>query len=167
MSQFLSGAGSAFSSLGSQVAAQASVPHQDLALVCSLLLLWSSVGAAVGEAVAGQYWGAHMPENLRKYLPSSVSDEEVSSFYMDITTIKAYEFGSAVRNGATRAYEYVSLSSPLFQPFDSRLMSVLICAGSLSSLSGLPLLESLSFVSQQLVSVRHRFSRSLSLFKTR
>ncbi|GAA5857421.1 hypothetical protein JCM5353_004053 [Sporobolomyces roseus] len=105
MSQFLSGAGSAFSSLGSQVAAQASVPHQDLALVCSLLLLWSSVGAAVGEAVAGQYWGAHMPENLRKYLPSSVSDEEVSSFYMDITMIKAYEFGSAVRNGATRAYE--------------------------------------------------------------
>lgn len=83
MSQFLSGAGSAFSSLGSQIASQASVPHQDLALVCALLLLWSSVGGAIGEAVAGQYWGSHMPENLRKYLPASVSDEEVSSFYDD------------------------------------------------------------------------------------
>ncbi|GAA6061195.1 hypothetical protein JCM10212_001516 [Sporobolomyces blumeae] len=105
MSQFLSGAGSAFSSLGSQVAAQASVPHQDLALVCSLLLLWSSVGAAIGEAVAGQYWGSHMPTNLRKYLPASVNDTEVQSFYDDITTIKAYEFGSVVREGATKAYE--------------------------------------------------------------
>lgn len=105
MSQLLSGAGSAFSSLGSQVASQASVPHQDLALVCALLLLWSSVGGAIGEAVAGQYWGSHMPGNLRKYLPASVSDEEVTSFYEDITTIKEYDFGSAVRVGASKAYE--------------------------------------------------------------
>ncbi|GAA5849250.1 hypothetical protein JCM3766R1_002311 [Sporobolomyces carnicolor] len=105
MSQFLSGAGSAFSSLGSQVATQASVPHQDLALVCSLLLLWTSVGGAIGEAVAGQYWGSHMPGNLRKYLPASVSDEEVMSFYDDITAIKDYDFGSAVRVGATKAYD--------------------------------------------------------------
>jgi len=126
MSQFLSGAGSAFSSLGSQVAAQASVPHQDLALVCSLLLLWSSVGAAIGEAVAGQYWGAHMPENLRKYLPSSVSDEEVSGFYADITTIKAYDFGSVVRNGATRAYEYVSLA---YRDSSTFRLIRLLCAG--------------------------------------
>jgi hypothetical protein len=83
MSQFLSGAGSAFSSLGSQVATQASVPHQDLALVCALLLLWSSVGGAIGEAVAGQTWGKNMPLNLRKYLPDYVTDEEITSFYDD------------------------------------------------------------------------------------
>ncbi|GAA5873360.1 hypothetical protein JCM16303_001101 [Sporobolomyces ruberrimus] len=105
MSQFLSGAGSAFSSLGSQIASQASVPHQDLALVCALLLLWSSVGGAIGEAVAGQYWGSHMPENLRKYLPASVSDEEVSSFYDDITVIKDYDFASVIRQGAIKAYD--------------------------------------------------------------
>ncbi|GAA5903733.1 hypothetical protein JCM5296_002132 [Sporobolomyces johnsonii] len=105
MSQVLAGAGSAFSSLGSQVAAQASVPHQDLALVCSLLLLWSSIGAAIGEAVAGQYWGSHMPGNLRQYLPASVNDTEVRQFYDDITTIKQYDFGSVVREGATKAYE--------------------------------------------------------------
>ncbi|GAA5868813.1 hypothetical protein JCM1840_005127 [Sporobolomyces johnsonii] len=105
MSQVLAGAGSAFSSLGSQVAAQASVPHQYLALVCSLLLLWSSIGAAIGEAVAGQYWGSHMPGNLRQYLPASVNDTEVRQFYDDITTIKQYDFGSVVREGATKAYE--------------------------------------------------------------
>lgn len=142
MSQLLAGAGSAFSSLGSQVAAQASVPHQDLGLVVSLLLLWSSIGASVGEynrgsslvlgrllafaefdadspspfraplsfslagdAIAGQYWGSRMPSNLRQYLPASINDTEVESFYADITTIKEYDFGSAVREGATRAYE--------------------------------------------------------------
>ncbi|GAA6011435.1 hypothetical protein JCM11491_002784 [Sporobolomyces phaffii] len=105
MSQFLSGAGSAFSSLGSQVATQASVPHQDLALVCALLLLWSSVGGAIGEAVAGQHWGSNMPKNLRKYLPASVTDEEITSFYDDITAIKDYDFGSAVRQGAIKAYD--------------------------------------------------------------
>ncbi|BGP18788.1 hypothetical protein JCM10213v2_006868 [Rhodosporidiobolus nylandii] len=106
MSQLLAGAGSAFSSLGSQLAAQASVPHTDLALVCALLLLWSSIGAAIGEAVAGQYWGAHMPDNLAKYIPSSAANTtEIEGFYLDITTIKAYDWGSAVREGATKAYE--------------------------------------------------------------
>ena len=92
MSQLLSGAGSAFSSLGSQLATQGSVPHQDLALVCALLLLWSSVGGAIGEAVAGQYWGSHMPGNLRKFLPASVSDEEVTSFYDDSEQFSPFHF---------------------------------------------------------------------------
>lgn len=105
MSQLLAGAGSAFSSLGSQVAAQASVPHQDLGLVVSLLLLWSSIGASVGDAIAGQYWGSRMPTNLRQFLPASVNDTEVASFFADITTIKEYDFGSVVREGATKAYE--------------------------------------------------------------
>ncbi|GAA6009157.1 hypothetical protein JCM10207_004286 [Rhodosporidiobolus poonsookiae] len=104
MSQLLAGAGSAFSSLGSQVAAQASVPHQDLALVCALLLLWSSIGAAIGEAVAGQYWGGHMPGNLAKYLPG-VNETEIESFYGDITLIKDYPWGSTIREGAIKAYD--------------------------------------------------------------
>ncbi|GAA6044621.1 hypothetical protein JCM8097_003410 [Rhodosporidiobolus ruineniae] len=106
ISQLFAGAGSAFSSLGSQVAAQASVPHQDLALVCALLLLWSSVGAAIGDAVAGQHWGATMPTNLRKYIPvSAANDTEILGFYGDITQIRAYDWSSVIRQGATRAYE--------------------------------------------------------------
>lgn len=85
MSQLLAGAGSAFSSLGSQVAAQAAVPHQDVSLVVALLLLWSSIGAAIGDAIAGQYWGANMPVNLRKYVPARVNDTVVESFYQDST----------------------------------------------------------------------------------
>lgn len=46
-----------------------------------------------------------MPTNLRQFLPASVNDTEVAGFYADITLIKEYDFGSAVREGATRAYE--------------------------------------------------------------
>ncbi|GAA5884130.1 hypothetical protein JCM6882_002152 [Rhodosporidiobolus microsporus] len=104
VSQLFAGAGSAFSSLGSQIAAQASVPHQDLALVCSLLLLWSSIGAAIGDAVAGQYWGHHMPGNLAKYIPS-LNETEIEGLYADVTVVKAYEWGSEIREGAIKAYD--------------------------------------------------------------
>ncbi|GAA5842134.1 hypothetical protein JCM11251_006535 [Rhodosporidiobolus azoricus] len=104
VSQLFAGAGSAFSSLGSQVAAQASVPHQDLALVCALLLLWSSVGAAIGDAVGGQWWGSHMPQKLAKYIPS-LNATEIEALYDDVTLVKSYEWGSEVRDGAIKAYD--------------------------------------------------------------
>lgn len=44
MYQVLLGLGGACATIATQVASQASVPHQDVALIISLLLLWSSVG---------------------------------------------------------------------------------------------------------------------------
>lgn len=98
--------GAAFSVIGSQVASQASVPHQDVALVISLLLLWSNIGYAVGAAIGVQVWGKFMPGHLRQYLPASVTNEEISTFYNDITTIKAYDYSDPIRQGAIKAYEY-------------------------------------------------------------
>lgn len=49
--QILIGMGGAFSVVGSRVASQASVPHQDLASVIALLSLWTSLGSAVGSAI--------------------------------------------------------------------------------------------------------------------
>ncbi|GAA5842803.1 hypothetical protein JCM11251_001494 [Rhodosporidiobolus azoricus] len=106
MSQLLAGIGSAFSSIGSQVGSQASVPHQDVALTIALLTLWSSVGASVGNAIAAQHWGKYMPTNLREFIPvSAANDTEIQQFFLSITTIKAYPYDSPVRQGATLAYE--------------------------------------------------------------
>lgn len=52
--QFLVSIGGAFSVVGSRVASQASVPHQDMATVIALLSLWTSVGSAIGSA-AGSF----------------------------------------------------------------------------------------------------------------
>lgn len=35
-----------------------------------------------GDAVAGQWWGANMPMNLAKYIPSA-NETEVAGFYAD------------------------------------------------------------------------------------
>lgn len=72
-----------YSVVGSQVASQACVPHQDVALVIALLSLWSDIGAAIGSAVSVGVWGHYMPINLRAFLPASVTDEEVATFFGD------------------------------------------------------------------------------------
>ncbi|VDB82796.1 unnamed protein product [Peniophora sp. CBMAI 1063] len=105
-SQVLTGLGGAFSVIGSQVAAQASVPHQDMTLVMALLSLWSSVGSSIGSAIGSIMWAQWMPGNLREFLPASVNDTQVQEFYDDITLIRAYDFNDPVRQGAIEAYRH-------------------------------------------------------------
>lgn len=104
MSQVLVGAGGAFSVIGTQVASQASVPHNDVAAVISLLSLWSNIGGSIGSAIAVSVWGNMMPKRLRAHLPASVSDEQVATFYGSITSIRAYPYESEIRQGAIAAY---------------------------------------------------------------
>lgn len=102
--QILVGVGGSFSVIGSKVASQASVPHQDLAIVISLLSLWSSIGSAVGSAVASPIWASKMPKYLREYLPDSVSDKQISKFFGNIKSIRSYDYDSEIRQGAITAY---------------------------------------------------------------
>lgn len=56
VTQILVALGGAFSVVGSRVASQASVPHQDLATVIALLSLWTKLGGAIGYAIAAAVW---------------------------------------------------------------------------------------------------------------
>lgn len=103
-SQILNGAGGAFSTVGSMVAAQASVPHQDTALVIALLSQWSNIGAAIGSAIAGVIWETKLPDLLREYLPSDVDDETVLTLYSSYAYIQEYPMGTEIREGAMKAY---------------------------------------------------------------
>ena len=49
--QILQGFGGGFGILSATVAAQAAVPHADLAITTAIVLLWTEVGGAVGNAV--------------------------------------------------------------------------------------------------------------------
>lgn len=104
MTQILLGIGGACSVVGSQVASQASVPHQDMALVIALLSQWSNIGYAIGSAIAGAIWSGKMRGNLRKYMPDSVSDAQVDTFYGSITKIRQYPYDSEIRQAAIKAY---------------------------------------------------------------
>lgn len=49
--QILQGIGGGFAAVCSQVGAQASVPHVDVAMVTAVVLLWTEIGGSVGSAV--------------------------------------------------------------------------------------------------------------------
>ena len=108
--------------VGSRVASQASVPHQDLGLVIcertpsticasghrspkALLALWSKIGTSIGSAIAGAVWGEYMPKYLRQELPASVTNAQVTKYFGNIKTIRAVAWDSPIRDGAIRAYQ--------------------------------------------------------------
>ena len=49
--QILQGLGGGFASVTATVAAQAAVPHVDMAITTAMVLLWTEIGGAVGSAV--------------------------------------------------------------------------------------------------------------------
>ena len=99
--QLLIGIGGAFSVVGSRVASQASVPHQDLASVIALLAMWTQLGSAVGSAIVGGIWTNTMPQNLKAALPG-VAQTTINKLYASLTTVRTYARGTPIREGVTR-----------------------------------------------------------------
>ncbi|KAK7422838.1 hypothetical protein QQX98_001400 [Neonectria punicea] len=105
VSMVLIGFGGSMSVVGSRVASQASVPHQDVALVISLLSLWSRIGSAVGSAVVAVIWSSYMPDELREHLPAPVNETLVQTLFSSVSSIRTlYDFDDPVRQGAIVAY---------------------------------------------------------------
>lgn len=133
ISQVFIGIGGSFSVVASQVASQASVPHQDVALAISLLSLWTQIGVSIGSAIASGVWQNRMPGNLRMFLPASVDDATVALYFQgtsakpDITRSSLYacqnlalplryhsDQGSAARVArASRSYHRLRVRSPI------------------------------------------------------
>ncbi|KAJ7032462.1 hypothetical protein C8F04DRAFT_1221920 [Mycena alexandri] len=91
MSQILTSLGAAFSIIGSAVALQASVPHQDLALVISLLALWDYLSSAMGNAISAAIWTVKLPQNLDKYLGDALNSTEIAEIYGSIIVARLAE----------------------------------------------------------------------------
>lgn len=107
MAMILVGFGGSMSVVGSRVASQASVPHQDVALAISLLALWSKIGRAIGSAIVAVIWADQMPKQLRKYLPSNATEADVKKLFGSPTSIrKLYGFDDPMRAGAVLAYRH-------------------------------------------------------------
>jgi MFS family permease len=102
--QILQGLGGGFAAISSQVGAQASVPHADVAIITAVVLLLTEIGGAVGNACAGAIWSNTMPENLAKYLPW-LTDEQRAELYGSITLAASYPRGDPVREGVINAYD--------------------------------------------------------------
>jgi len=101
--QILQGFGGGLAAIASQVGAQASVPHADVAIITAVVLLLTEIGGAVGNACSGAIWSNTMPANLEKYLPW-LSDEQRAELYGSITLAASYPRGDPVREGVINAY---------------------------------------------------------------
>ncbi|KAJ3714836.1 major facilitator superfamily domain-containing protein [Lentinula raphanica] len=104
--QVLQGLGGGFAASCSQVGAQASVPHVDLAMATAVILLVTEIGASIGGSVAGAIWSNKMPGKLAQYLPD-LSEEERTSLFSSVTHVRKYERGTHVRQGVIFAYSDV------------------------------------------------------------
>jgi hypothetical protein len=105
--------GGAFSVIGSQVASQASVPHHDMATAISLLSLWSSLGAAIGQAIASAIWTNMMPANLEYYLAGYANSTEIADIYGSITTARTQS--PEIRAQVIKAYDQ-TVQYPMYLP---------------------------------------------------
>ncbi|KAJ7021655.1 hypothetical protein C8F04DRAFT_1313472 [Mycena alexandri] len=79
MSQILTSLGAAFSIIGSGVALQASVPHQDY------------LGSAMGNAISAAIWTVKLPQNLDKYLGDTLNSTEIAEIYGSIIVARLAE----------------------------------------------------------------------------
>ena len=101
--QILQGVGGGIAAVVAQTAAQASVPHQDLASVTAVVLLFAEIGGAIGTAISAAIWRNVMPGQLAKSLAGLATDTQITTIYGSITDAALYPFGSPIRNGTIAA----------------------------------------------------------------
>ncbi|KAI0367339.1 drug:h+ antiporter [Pilatotrama ljubarskyi] len=101
--QLLQGIGGGFASVCSQVGAQASVPHVDVAMVTAVVLLWTEIGGSIGSAVAGAIWTNTMPGKLAEHLPA-LNQTERDTLFGSITSVMVLPFDDPTRQGVIAAY---------------------------------------------------------------
>ncbi|KAG9258795.1 major facilitator superfamily domain-containing protein [Emericellopsis atlantica] len=99
---------SSFNVVGARVGTQASVPHEDMASIISVLTLWSTLGSSVGSAVASAIWTNQMLDQMYVEMPN-VPKETILEIYGSITALRTdYDFLDPIRQGSIRAYAIVN-----------------------------------------------------------
>ncbi|KAL1869505.1 hypothetical protein Plec18167_007803 [Paecilomyces lecythidis] len=103
MCQLFNGFGSGIFSMCMQIAVMASVTHQEIAVVLAIWGLFGSIGAAIGETIAGALWTNELLKQLYNDLPAD-SKHLASTIYSSIVKQESYPMGSPIREAIISAY---------------------------------------------------------------
>ncbi|KAL4890283.1 major facilitator superfamily domain-containing protein [Aspergillus ambiguus] len=103
MTQILVGLGTCIFVVCGQLAIMAPVTHQEIAAVIAVWGLFGSVGAAVGNAIAGAMWTNIFPGQLYQRLPAG-SKNETAAIYADMVTQMSFADGTPERQAVVGAY---------------------------------------------------------------
>lgn len=105
--QIAVGIGGGFLNVPAQLAAQASVSHQQVAAATTIFLTILEVGGAVGAAVSGAIWTTYVPSKLQQYLPPDIAPQ-YATIYSDGVSAANYTLfpaGTPERIAINRAYQ--------------------------------------------------------------
>lgn len=109
-SQILNSLGGACSVVGTRVASQASVPHQDLASIIAQLAMWTRLGGAIGSAIAAGIWTGTLPDHLAE---TALTPAQQARIYGSPTSVKTtYPWNSVLRNQINAAFS--KTMTPIF-----------------------------------------------------
>lgn len=105
MCQLFQGIYSGVWALTGQLAITASVNHQEVAVALALYGLFGSIGASIGEAIAGAMWTNLFYDRLVEYLPEA-SKDLATDIYAKLDTQLLYA-GTPEGEAINLAYGYV------------------------------------------------------------
>lgn len=94
-----------------QLAVLASVDHQHVAAVLSLLYISGGIGGAVANTVSGTIWTNTFEEGLVRYLPES-AQANLTTICASLPAQLAYPVNSPERTGIQEAYGYAQTRMP-------------------------------------------------------
>lgn len=103
MCQLFNGIATGVWALCGQLGIMASVGHQEIAVSLAMFGLFGSIGAAIGNAIAGGLWNNILPDQLYKRLPAE-SKDQAAAIFGDIVLQMSYPDGSPERDAIVGAY---------------------------------------------------------------
>ncbi|KAK5953383.1 MFS sugar transporter [Knufia fluminis] len=106
MTQILNGLGSGIFATCGNLAVMAPVSHQEIAAVTAIWGMFGSIGASVGNAIAGALWNNILPAQLYERLPEE-SKAQSATIFASLITQLSYADGTPERDAIVGAYGYV------------------------------------------------------------
>ncbi|KAJ6789632.1 hypothetical protein PWT90_08487 [Aphanocladium album] len=106
MCQLFNGIYSGVWAATAQLSVMANVSHQEVAVALALYSLFGSIGASIGQAIAGAIWNNVLPGQLVKNLPEDLKDL-AGEIFADITKQQSYPMGSPARDAIIASYGHV------------------------------------------------------------
>lgn len=92
--------------IGNQMAVMASADHVGVPMMLSLLMMMSSIGGAIGQAVGASIYANTFPKALVSRLPESEQANWSTIYLGGTTTQMSYPMGSQTREAINYAYGY-------------------------------------------------------------
>jgi len=91
MSRVLCSIGGAITVTSTQVAAQGSVPHTDMALAMAVLSLWTQLGGSIASAISAAVWTKEVPMRLERYVGEYYNATQRAEIFGSIIVARAAE----------------------------------------------------------------------------